>query len=248
MSSLADASRYIKYLPRIFHADASGNPGGFLGEYLKVFEAFLSGREDATLDGETVASLSLWIGKYPYLLDPATAPSDDPGSQTSAFLSYVARWVGLELDQNWTLEKRRQWLQRIVPLYKRRGTRKGLEEYLRMFIGNSVSVKEPAGGFIIGDAENSTVGESTYIAGAPAYFFVVTVNYGFPPLPFNIGEWKNVNRGTRSIVDLEKPAHTYYHLRARAPGIIVGGPTHPRHLARSTVGQDTLIWQASKKA
>ncbi len=250
MSTLSDSSPYIKYLPGIFHSDSSGKPGGFLGEYLKIFEGFLSGREDALLGSEKVRSLKDWVSDYPKYLDPATVPLN-PNAATesgkSEFLSYLASWVGLSLDQNWSLEKRRQWLGRIVPLYKKRGTRRGLEEYLRMFIGNNVSVEEPSGGFIIGKKENATLGKSTYIAGAPAYFFVVNINYGFAPTPFNISEWKNIHKGTRSIVDAEKPAHTYYHLRARAPGIIVGGPTHPLGKARSTIGEDTLIWKDSSK-
>jgi phage tail-like protein len=250
MSTLTNASRYIKYLPEIFHADSSGNPGGFLGEYLKIIEAFLHGRSDALLGSEKIASLNDWIAKTPAYLDPATTPVNHgtPGEvQQSDFLNYLAGWVGLTLDNNWSLEKRRQWLQRIVPLYKTRGTRKCLEEYLKMFVGNNAWVQEPSGGFVIGDPENSTVGESTYIAGAPAYFFKVNINYGFAPAPFSIEEWKNVGRSTRAIVDREKPAHTYYHLRRRAPGIIVGGPVHPPGVARATIGIDTLIWKDSKK-
>ena len=42
----------------------------------------------------------------------------------------------------------------------------------------------------------------------------------------------------RAIVDLEKPAHTYYTLDARTPGFIVA--------KRSTIASDTLVWEKSQ--
>jgi hypothetical protein len=110
-------------------------------------------------------------------------------------------------------------------------------EYLNMFLRRQVVVKEPPGGFIIG--ESSTVGIDTFIAGAPAYYFRVKINYGYSSGDFNIDEWKNLEKGIRAIVDLEKPAHTYYDVDIRTPGIKVG--------EKSTVGEDTLIWEKSGK-
>ena len=45
-------------------------------------------------------------------------------------------------------------------------------------------------------------------------------------------------KGSRAIVDLENPAHTYYTLDARTPGFIVA--------KRSTISSDTLIWEKSQ--
>ncbi len=146
-------------------------------------------------------------------------------------------------------------MRRIVPLYKQRGTRAGLDAYLAMFVGNQARVEELPGGFIVGQKANATVGVNSFVAGAPAYFFRVRIRYGYPPVPFDIATWKNLRRGTRAIVDLEKPAHTYYTLRANTPGIIVGGPKYggpkaadpsARGKGRASVGRDTLIWQDSK--
>jgi len=251
---MAVTAGYLKHLPGIFRT----GDGGFLDSYLKVFEALLSGRGDVPA-AEGIRSLEGLIEDFPARLDPALAPVDTPAAAQplrSEFLDYLGGWVALSFDQNWEMDKRRQWLSRIVPLYKRRGTRAGLGEYLSMFVGDQAKVEEPSGGFIVGAKANATVGVSSFIAGAPAHFFRVRINYGFAPAPFRIGEWKNLRKGTKAIVDLEKPAHTYYTLQARTPGIIVGGAAYggsnspnplSRGRGRATIGTDTLIWQESRQ-
>ena len=244
MNEASKPSEYLSYLPEIFRRQSVSGAQPFLAKYLKVFEALLSGREDS--DAE---SLDKKILEFPNRIDAERTPISPRSAEIvySEFLTYLAGWVALSLDQNWTLDKKRRWLRRIVSLYKKRGTLAGLTEYLHMFVGDQVSVEEPSGGFIVGKKENSTIGVNTFIAGAPAYYFRVNINYGYPPEAFNINLWRNLRKGIRAIVDMEKPAHTYYSLNARTPGIIVGGENHPQNLARSTVGVDTLIWQESKK-
>lgn len=235
---MAAPSTYLRHLPGIFR---STDLGGlvFLGDYLKIFEALLSGRADAPAAAARQA-LDEKIDSFAEFLDPALTPVDNPGFTGlplgSAFLTYLAQWAALSLDQNWDLAKKREWLRRIIPLYKRRGTRDGLQEYLTTFVGDQVRIDEPDGGMTLG-LENTTVGVDIFLSDAPAYFFRVRITYGFPPNPFEFAVWNNLIAGTRAIVDLEKPAHTYYQLDARAPGIIVQ--------VRSTVGQDTLIWANS---
>lgn len=244
MNAVGNPSEYIEYLPEIFRRQSVSGTQPFLAQYLKIFEALLSGRADS--DAE---SLDKEILEFPNRIDAGQTPIDRRSADImdSEFLTYLAGWVALSLDQNWKLDKKRRWLRRIVSLYKKRGTLAGLTEYLHMFIGDQVFVEEPSGGFIVGEQENSTIGVNTFIAGAPAYYFQVKINYGYAPEAFRIDLWRNLRKGIQAIVDLEKPAHTYYSLHARTPGIIVGGPNHPRELARSTVGVDTLIWQESKK-
>jgi phage tail-like protein len=248
-------SEYLQYLPQVLRG-TDQPASGFLNGYLKVFEALLSGRDDVPA-AASLRSLDGIIDAFPNRLDPGITPIDAaPAGELprSAFLDYLATWVALTFDQNWDLAKKREWLKRIVPLYKRRGTRSGISEYLAMFVGHQSSVEELPGGFIVGSKPNATVGFSSFIAGAPAHFFRVRINYGFPPDTFSIDAWKNVRKGTRAIVDLEKPAHTYYALHARTPGIIVGGAVYggskspnplARNKGRATVGRDSLIWQAS---
>lgn len=232
------SSSYLRYLPEIFRAEPPGGAAPFLGDFLKIFEALLSGREDAR-DHFGLRGIEDVIELFPEYVDPGLTPVDNPGAPSGAplrseFLDYLASWAALSLDQNWDLEKKREWTRRIMPLYKRRGTRAGLQDYLNTFVGDQVSIEEPDGGITLG-VDNSTIGVDMFIADAPAYFFRVRISYGFPPNPFDFGVWNNLLSGTRAIVDLEKPAHTYYLLDARAPGIIIN--------ERSTIAQDTLIWE-----
>jgi phage tail-like protein len=259
-------SSYLQPLPETFRT--ADTPGGepFLGRFLKIFEALLSGRDDVG----PLRGLEQVLDAFVNELDPAfsTVQVTRVGTTLrfdSPFLSYLASWVALVLDQNWDLDRKRRWLERIVPLYQRRGTRAGLAEYLTMFVGNQARIDEPPGGFILGKVLNikqsSTLGVDTFLAGAPAYYFRVRTNYGFPEgiadeagIPaeeFDIAVWRNIRKGTRAIVDLEKPAHTYYTLDARTPGIILGFKNATMvggHLikGRATVARDTLIWQQSK--
>ncbi|MEP7305154.1 MAG: phage tail protein [Acidobacteriota bacterium] len=261
-------STYLPHLPEIFRAPPSAGGEPFLGRFLKIFEALLSGRDDAALPGTArVRGLEEILGAFVNELDPAftTAVGTLGGARLdSPFLTYLASWVALTLDQNWDLDRKRRWLQRIVPLYQRRGTRAGLDEYLSVFVGRQAKIDEPPGGFILGNVLNvkqsSTLGVDTFLAGAPAHYFRVRINHGFPEgiadgagIPaerFDIAVWRNLRKGTRAIVDLEKPAHTYYTLDARTPGIILGfklATTVNGHVieGRATVGRDTLIWQQS---
>jgi phage tail-like protein len=237
-------STYLQHVPEIFQTRPAPDVEPFLGRFLKIFEALLSGRDDAAPPGqERITGLEDLLARFADNLDPAltpVVPSADGSRLDSPFLGYLASWVALVLDQNWDLTKRRQWVKRIVPLYQRRGTRAALDEYLAMFVGNQAEVDEPPGGFMLAIKGSSTLGLDTFIAGAPAYFFRVRINYAFGSDQFDIATWRNIRQGTRAIVDLEKPAHTYYTLDARTPGIIMARKGH------ATVGRETLIWQNSR--
>src|SRR6185369_12986882 len=140
-------SAYLEHLPEIFRAPSASGGESFLGQFLKIFEALLSGRDDATLgavpNDRHVRGLEESLGAFVRELDPTsttTTTSADGKRLDSPFLNYLAIWVALTFDQNWELDRKRQWLHRIVSLYQRRGTRSGLEEYLAMFVGTRVKI------------------------------------------------------------------------------------------------------------
>ncbi|HET6359702.1 phage tail protein [Streptomyces sp.] len=60
-------------------------------------------------------------------LDPRVAPPD--------FLAWLASWVGATDDPRWPVERRREAVVRAVELHRRRGTRRGLVEALRLALG-----------------------------------------------------------------------------------------------------------------
>jgi phage tail-like protein len=257
-------SLYLQYLPEMFRTPAARGTAPFLGRFLKIFEALLTGRDDARPlpGGRKITGLEAILDQFRDAIDPALTPTEvsADGTLSSDFLTYLASWLALTLDQNWDLARRRKWVQRIVPLYQRRGTRAALDEYLAMFVGAQARVEEPRG-FVLGlvdhRKQSSTLGVDTFL-GRPAHYFRVCINYGFPDVvaaragipaeEFNIAIWRNLRPSTRAIVDLEKPAHTYYELDARTPGIILGfrqvGGQKVKQ--RATLGVDTLIWKNAR--
>src|SRR5262245_59848203 len=134
------SSAYLRHLPEILRTAPPEGGTAFLGSILKVFEALLDGRDDAP--GATVRPLVSRIAGYVDHLDPSLAPLTDADAALlgSEFLRYLASWVALELDLNWDMSKQRLWLSQIVPLYKRRGTRDGIQAYLSVFVGDQVTV------------------------------------------------------------------------------------------------------------
>jgi phage tail-like protein len=70
-------------------------------------------------------------------LDPELTPTD--------FLDWLAGWVGVALDENWPLDRRRALIARAVSLYRRRGTVRGLAEEVEMFTGVAPEIVEPGG-------------------------------------------------------------------------------------------------------
>jgi phage tail-like protein len=238
------SSAYLQHLPEAFRTPPAAGIEPFLGRFLKIFEALLSGRADAMPPGApAVRGLEDILGAFVDELDPAfttVVTSPDGARQDSPFLAYLASWVALTLDQNWDLDRKRRWLQRIVLLYQRRGTRAGLEEYLSMFVGDHARISEPPGGFTLAVPGSTTLAVDTFLAGAPAYYFRVGIEYAFGTEPFDLTGWLNIRKGTRAIIDLEKPAHTYYTLDTRTPGVILAVHGH------AVVGRETLIWQNSR--
>lgn len=89
-------------------------------------ERFLSAFDDL------LAPLFTTLGTVDAYLDPRLAPAD--------FLPWLAGWVGIELDENWSEEQQRRLIAEGVSLLQWRGTRRGLVD----LIGNYLGVEETA--------------------------------------------------------------------------------------------------------
>lgn len=70
-------------------------------------------------------------------LDAGLAPPD--------FLAWLATWVGVELDENWPLERQRELVHRAVELFGQRGTVSGLREILRIYAGTDPEIIDSGG-------------------------------------------------------------------------------------------------------
>lgn len=145
------------------------------------------------------------------------------------FLTWMAGWMSLVLKEDWELEKKREVIARIIPLYRIRGTKEGLEKYLQIYAGKNTSVYEFMEPFQVGIT--STVGVNSIIGEGRPYYFEVDLYLPIPDLAAKEKEEKAI----RDIIEIEKPAHTYYDLKVHIPSLIVG--------EHSTVGIDTLLWE-----
>jgi len=111
-----DRSRYLQYLPPIYHEHP------FLGRFLLAFEGVMAPIE------QMVDNLDLF-------LDPRTVPA--------FFLNQLAAWLDMTLDEKWPVEKRRAVVAEAGELYRRRGTRWSLSRFLEIYTGVEPRIEEP---------------------------------------------------------------------------------------------------------
>jgi phage tail-like protein len=93
-------------------------------------------RLTAALDG-VLAPILATLDCFAGYLDPELAPAD--------FLDWLAGWVALDLDESWTLPRRRALIRNAVDLHRWRGTRRGLAEQVRLLTGGQVEVTDSGG-------------------------------------------------------------------------------------------------------
>lgn len=77
------------------------------------------------------------LDNLPAYLDPRVAPAD--------FLAWLASWVGGVDDPRWPVELRREATVRAMELHRRRGTKRGLVEALRLILGVRAEVSGDGG-------------------------------------------------------------------------------------------------------
>lgn len=225
MSTELRKTGYIDYLPAVFHAETADDTPAFLERFLYAFEKVLSG----IADGAAPEGINERLDRIHDYFDPYRTPHE--------FLPWLAGWVGVVLKEGeeWDEERKRRLIAQVIPLYKKRGTREGLEEYLKVYVGEKIkiSINEFTDPFRIGFRSTSTVGSSTIVGeGRPYYFNVHMVL----PAPNRIMLEKK-KRAIVEIIDQEKPAHTYFTLTTEMPTMRIG--------TQSTVGADTLLGGAN---
>jgi len=70
-------------------------------------------------------------------LDPYVTPED--------FLEWMSTWVGIELDETWPIERRRELVAKGVELYRWRGTVKGLADAVAIYAVDAPEIVESGG-------------------------------------------------------------------------------------------------------
>ncbi len=174
--------RYLKYLPAIYTEQDE-----LMGRFLMLFESFWSPIEQQ-------------IDLLPYFFDPKTAPRE--------LLPWLATWVDLTLNEQWPEEKRRRLIGQMISLYRRRGTKYGLQDYLELYTGRKPDILEMRGtNFSLG--LGARLGPSTALGRSnEAHTFIVRLK--LPPLADRAETERR--RMIEAIIESEKPAHTKYRL------------------------------------
>lgn len=66
----------------------------------------------------------------------------DPLMTDARFLPWLASWVGFELDGSLPVHQQRELVRRAIRLYRTRGTRRGIEEMVRVLTSAPVRIRE----------------------------------------------------------------------------------------------------------
>lgn len=207
-------SSYLQNLPAIFSEDP------FLGRFLLAFEQVLTGLPGLA-GREPVPSLGLEE------IIATIATLFDPQETREEFLPWLASWVALGLRADLDELRQRDFIARVVSLYRLRGTKQGLEELVRIYTRLGATVNELHTPFQIG--VHSTIGVDTLLDGGAPHFFRVLIRLTTPD-PEQIRQHRQV---VTAIIDMEKPAHTYYELDVETPTLQIG--------VHSRIGVDTLL-------
>ncbi len=110
-------SRYLQYLPEIYHTGAHS----FITRFLALLESIL-------------APIEWNIDNFDLYLDPKTAPA--------FFLPWLANWFVITFDESWSEHARRQLLLEAQHIYPRRGTAWALRRVLEIYTGVSPEIND----------------------------------------------------------------------------------------------------------
>jgi phage tail-like protein len=232
-------SSYLSYLPAIFQQDVEGGAPNLLGRFLLACEHVLTGLDDRDtpgieeiLDGiADQAGRDVLAGVQRYF-DPGRILHDSAETiayrrAPAEFLTWLAGWVALWLRADMDELRQRDLIARAVSLYRIRGTRRGLEEMIKIYTRLPPQIDEQLSQFQLG--VHARIGEDTILDGGPPYFFKVTLRLSDP----NPEELRRQREIATAIIDMEKPAHTYYQFIQEVPAFQIGDYSH--------LGVDTLL-------
>jgi phage tail-like protein len=233
----------LQYLPAVYREDAVS--ADFTARFLSIFD---------TLRNKTSGQITD-IALY---FDPKATPANPPNVSGNDFLSWLAGWLGLSLQNNWPVRKRRELVRQAHKLFDLRGTPEGLKLMIELYtgfkprilelfrlrrwlvvdsatLGNQSAVlgKDIMKRLQIG--ENSKIGSFQLIDyGNPSLDFFNSYAYQFIVIvPRWPGATDTDQMALQQIIEMAKPAHTQAQLRWDEPRFRIG--------LQSFVGVDTVL-------
>jgi phage tail-like protein len=232
-----------QYLPDVFREDPVS--ADFTARFLSIFD---------TLRGITSNQITD-IARY---FDPKATPANRRNVGGVDFLSWLASWLGLSLQNNWPVHKRRELVRQAHRLFELRGTPEGLKLQIELYAGVKPRILElfrlrrwlVVDSSNLGDqsavlgkdvmkrlqiGENSRIGSFQLIDyGNPSLDFFNAYAYQFIVI---VPRWPGATdsdlMSLEQIIEMAKPAHTLAQLQWEEPRFRIG--------LQSFVGIDTVL-------
>ncbi|MBN1641142.1 MAG: hypothetical protein JXA09_07890 [Anaerolineae bacterium] len=176
--------RSLRWLPALYQRDE------LMGRFLMLFESFWRPVE------QRIAHIDLY-------LDPRMAPPE--------FLPWLASWLGLVLTEELPEAQRRTLIRSAASLYRRRGTRQGLIDYLSILGEHVQIIEHSADNLILGPSGRLGPDSALGTENVP-HTFTVIVEDNPSPAEEKASVAQRLRR-IRTVIEAEKPAHTGYLLR-----------------------------------
>ena len=117
--------------------DGYDSPWPLIEHLPGLYQDDLLAQELTSAFDEVLAPAIGSIDNFYAYLDPALTPED--------FLDWLAGWVGLLPDENWSIERRRAIVALAAQLYRNRGTVSGLLMHVKLFAAGEVEVVDNGG-------------------------------------------------------------------------------------------------------
>ena len=109
----------LRYLPAVFREDTES--AEFLDRFLSIMDEFWR-------------QIGVTLDSIPRLLNPLGTPAE--------FLPWLASWLGLVLEQNWSEDAKRRLIKNAHRLFKLRGTPAGLKLHIALITGHEPQILE----------------------------------------------------------------------------------------------------------
>jgi len=116
-----------QYLPAVFSEGPES--ADFFARFIEIFDRARAGALDP-------------LERLPAYFDPLATPTAERGEHGADFLDWLGGWIGLALDRNWTVERRRRLVAEAPTLFRIRGTVKGLKRHVALYTGTEPRVVE----------------------------------------------------------------------------------------------------------
>lgn len=125
---MTNISSYINYLPSFLWSQ-NNDPSQALGRILSIFEKILTGNIQ---DGAPIIHGDHQHDDFEKSIDELYQLFN-PWRTRTDILPWLASWVALTLEEDWSEYQKRKLISEIVSFYQQRGLKKGLHTYLDIY-------------------------------------------------------------------------------------------------------------------